>query len=63
MVSISFTRRFAMPNLQGPNCLQSLSALDPLLSGDSKITVNSEIFARILFSRIALKDVFATKAT
>ena len=24
------------------------------------ITVNSEIFARILFSRIALKDTFAT---
>ena len=24
------------------------------------ITVNSEIFARILFSRIALKDIFAT---
>ena len=23
-------------------------------------TVNSEIFARILFSRIALKDIFAT---
>ena len=25
-----------------------------------KITVNSEIFARILFSQIALKDIFAT---
>ena len=24
------------------------------------VTVNSEIFARILFSRIALKDIFAT---
>ena len=26
----------------------------------SSITVNSEIFARILFERLALKDIFAT---
>ena len=31
-----------------------------VLSGSSLFTVNSEIFARILFSRIALKHIFAT---
>ena len=31
-----------------------------VINGWHTITVNSEIFARILFSRIALKDRFAT---
>ena len=29
-------------------------------AANRRTTVNSEIFARILFSRIALKDIFAT---
>ena len=34
--------------------------LYPLYHYAFKGAVNSEIFARILFSRIALKDIFAT---
>ena len=35
-------------------------ALPPTSANLLQHTVNSEIFARILFSRIALKDIFAT---
>ena len=38
----------------GPNCLKRLIA-----ENKSQGTVNSEIFVRILFSGIALKDIFA----
>ena len=35
-----------------PNCLQMLSADD---TSKERVTVNPEIFARFLFSRVALK--------
>ena len=41
-----------------PSKLVCLKLFIPM--GLSLIIVNSEIFARILFSRIALKDIFAT---
>ena len=49
-------RHNAGPDLD-PNSLVRLTADD---ASKESVTVNPEIFARILFSRIALNNIFAT---